>query len=303
MFEQVTGNRLPWMQRDPKTGRVRRFGLCPDCGNAMQLIGITRVEAKTTPHGRHRLRPVPGFAYSLERILNCDRFDPSRRAVLRREQTEITAEAIELRDFLVKHFNIAVGILQEDLGFELSRNLLDTILETWLEDRWWCRRDAHKGNLPWLFARITVAHDLYGQRMRPQARTCRAILSRVPQARLGKYHRLLNAPGQRLELQFTLLAHTMTRRKGQLRESIDFQVMRPGRGLTADVIFKSTIPLRSGTFLARVERSDAPGKYGRDLLDLAQAVQGRYLARHPEARPAQAATHADAAPASGGRHG
>ncbi len=207
------------------------------------------------------------------------------------EQTTITAEAIHLRDFLIGNFNIAVGVLQEDLGFELRLKQLDRMLETWLEDRWYCWRDAHEGNLPWLFARITMAQDLFGQRMRPNSPTCKAILSRAPEARLGKYRRLLNAPGQRLELEFTVLNHSVDHVKGGPRESIDLWIMRPGSGTgrTPNVVFEKRIDLRPETFLSRVAQKDPSEKYGRRLLDLAQAALDRYLARNPDARIAEPA--------------
>ena len=287
MFEQTTKNQHPWTQRDDKTGKGRQFGLCPECNNPMQLIGIDVPATSPTPHGRHCPDPVPGFSTDLKTMFDCSLFEPVRHLALPVENVRLTSEAIVRREFLATHFNLALGILQEDIGISISRNLADKILETWFADQWYRWKDATLGNLPWLFARTTIAYDLYGQQLRPRSDTCKAILSRVPEAYLGHHNSLLARPGKRFALNFGVRNHEVqTDSAGARTETIIFNVMRPTLNIDKpdEVIFEKTITLRPEKFLARVRAFDEPEGYGLTLVQMAHCALQRYLEHNPEAR-------------------
>ena len=298
MFEQMTKDQHPWTQRDNKTGKVRRFGFCPECNNPMQLISIDVPQPGSTPHGRHCPDPVPGFSTDLQTMLGCSLYEPSKRSELAAENMRLTPEAIVRREFLATHFNLALGILQEDIGISISRNLADKILETWFEDRWYRWKDANLGNLPWLFARTTIAYNLYGQQLRPGSDTCKAILSKVPEACLGHHNSILARPGKRFSLNFGVRNHEVTTDStGARTETIIFNVLRPVLNIDTqpEVIFEKTITLRPEEFMARVRACGEPEGYGLTLVQMAQAALNRYLERHPEARTMTETASDDAA--------
>lgn len=287
MFEKITYGQAPWTRRDEATGKIRRYGLCPECHNPMQLINIDNANPAQIPHGRHRLRPVHGFDHCIEEILNCSLFDTAKKDQLLSEARELTPEAIERREFLVRHFNLVLGILQEDLGFSIGAGLADKILETYFEDTWYRWPQATIGNLPWLLARTTKAYSLYGQKLRPGTKLCNAVLSNVPEAALGPWNKLIAKPGMRFYLEFGVRNHRIRYRGERFpAESIEFYVVRPAPSpeTRPDVIFEQTIDIRSDVFLRRCANAIQPEGYGLSLIRIARTAHERYLHRHPAAR-------------------
>lgn len=287
MFERMTNGQYPWVQNSQIPGKMRRYGLCPECSNPMLLVNIGNPNPAQKPHGRHQLKPVEGFEFALEKILGCGLFDPSGVTQLAHENDELDLDACERRAFLVDNFNLAIGILQEDIGIEISCNMATKILEIYFEEHWYRWKTASLGSLPWLFGRTAVAYNLYGQTMRPTSDVAHTILNAIPDAELGPYNRLAAKPGKRIALEFGLRNHVVRyAAKGRRAESVDFFVVGKGGGNDQqnELVFEKTIHLRSDEFLERVANKRPPTGYGAQLVQTAQKALARYLERHPEAK-------------------
>ena len=286
MFEHLTHNQAPWVQESRDGKGKQRFGQCPECDGAMLLVNIKNSAPQQTPHGRHRLTPVEGFAFNLERILGCELLDPSRASQVAASQMELTAEAVARRSFLVEHFNLAVGILQEDIGLQISSSLAQKALAGYFSEHWYRWNTATFGNLPWLFMRTATSFNPYGQRFRPDHDVTRSILRTVPEAMHGPYSRLTARPGHRLNLVFGLRDHEIkSKRLGELVETIDFYVARSAGadGNAGQLVFEKTIELRSEEFLERVAHKSRPSGYGLKLVETARSALISYLNDHTEA--------------------
>ena len=146
MFERMTNKQSPWQQKEG--GKFKRYGLCPECDNAMVLVNITNPTPHREAHGRHRLKAVDGFPYNLEKILDCDEFEPSKAKELADLNWELTQEAIDRRNYLVDHFNIAVGLLQEDIGIVISPQFAKQVLRTYFNEGWYRWKTASIASLP-----------------------------------------------------------------------------------------------------------------------------------------------------------
>ena len=280
MFERLTHNQAPWVQQSRGGKGKQRFGQCPECDGAMLLVNITNSAPQQTPHGRHRLTPVKGFAFNLERILGCELLDPSRLSQVVASQMELTAEAVARRSFLVEHFNLAVGILQEDIGLQISRPLAGKILAGYFAEHWYRWSTATLGNLPWLFMRTATAFNPFGQRFRAESDVTRSILTAVPEAMLGPYNRLMARPGHRLNLVFGLRDHEIrSQGSGSTLETINFFVARSAGpdGSAGELVFEQTITMRPKDFLERVAHKTPPSGYGLQLVETARAALESYL--------------------------
>ena len=330
MFERLTNNQYSCVQNSGPKGKKSRYGLCPECDNPLLLININNPDAFPKPHGRHqlkafprdsesnersksrstegrgrefelsrtwkRLKAVEGFNFALEKILSCDPKDPTGVTDIGDEHLVFDVAACERRDFLVENFNLAVGILQEDTGIEVSLNLAKAALDTYFEEHWYRWRTATKGNLPWLFLRTAMTHNLYGKALRSGSNTARAILQNCPTASINAQDRLVSKPGTRLELEFGLRNHVVKRgsRKTAL-ETIDLFVAPSAMGdVQLNTVFEKTITLRPNEFLLRVKNKQPPKGLGEKLVQLASASLEDYLNRHPEARTPNAEGQPDA---------
>lgn len=283
MFEKTTGSVPPWVEVNSHGSVARRYGLCPECDGAMLLVNIARSDPKQLPHGRHLLRPVSGFDYNLKRILQCNLFNPAGVSGAETMNFPLTEDACRLRDALVHNFNLAVGLLQEDIAIGLGRPTLQKMVTAFLWEHWYCWPTVSQANVPWLFARTGQAFNLYGQALRPNAPVTRAVLRAEPNARLGRYNRLESQPGKRFHLYFGMRNHI---RHADGKEDVDFYVQRKSSesAQTSELVFEKTIPLRLSAFAERSIEVPTPSGRAAELNATAQRVLSEYLTRFPQAR-------------------
>lgn len=286
MFEQRTRGKHPWAQYDPSKKKVQRFGLCPECHNAMLLVNIHNPEPQVKPHGRHRLKRVDGFEYCLEDILGCRLLDSRLKSDLEADITALTPQAVELREFLVENFNLIAGMFSETIGIAPSKAMLEKMLRLFLEDRWYRWPTVTKGNLPWTFARLTCNFNLYKQKVRPESAVWAAIREQVPHAVIGRYGLLEGRDGHRIYLEFGLGQHKMqSTQDGRTRETINLHVLNTEPAAENDSpVFETTLDLNTKEFLRRVEHKSSPAGYGAELVEAARTILADYLRHNPEAR-------------------
>lgn len=286
VFEAATENRYPWSQYDPNQQKVLRYGHCPECHGAMQLINIENPNPQKVPHGRHRLKHVEGFDYCLERILGCSKLKRSKKQELETENTILTQDAIQRRSFLVENFNLVAVMFAEETGISLYRKQFKKILQIYLENGWYRWTTATCGNLPWLFGRVTFNFSLYGQTLAKGSPLRAAVLSQIPSAGIGPREQLLRTGTEYFTVEFGLREHVVRQdAAGNTRETITLHVHRKGvRSLPDAKIYEEVLEIKPDVFLRRVARKTEPNRSGAALLEMARDTLADYLARHPEAR-------------------
>ena len=286
MFEAVTKNVYPWAQFDTGLQKVLRYGHCPECHGAMQLINSENPNPQKVPHGRHRLKHVEGFDHCLERILGCSLLDQSKKLEIAEENAVLTPEAVELRTFLIENFNLVAGMFTQVTGIALSLNMFRQMLRIYLENGWYRWKTATKGNLPWVLGRVTYNFNLYGQVLREGSPVRAAVLSRVPAAGIGPRGQLLRVGEGFVAVDFGLREHTVRYdQSGTVHETIIFHVHRKDvDDLAGAMIYEEVLDIRPDAFLARVANKTEPRGYGADLVAMARETLEAYLTAHPEAR-------------------
>ena len=285
MFERLTNKQWPWQQKEG--GKFKRYGLCPECDNAMVLVNITNPTPHREAHGRHRLKAVEGFPYNLERILKCDEFEPSKAKELSDLNWELTQEAIDRRNYLVYHFNIAVGLLQEDIGIVISPQFAKQVLQTYFTEGWYRWKTASIGSLPWLFLRGSATFRLYGRKLRPDTDVAKAILSNIEGTMLGPNNQLAGRAGYFIGHEFGVRNHCVTHLPdGRRKETVEFYIVGPAKSdlEPGETVFSKTIELRLEAFERRVVAMRPPEFFGQKLLDAAKEALAKYLEDYPEAQ-------------------
>ena len=288
VFEQRTRGQYPWAQKDPAHKKIQRFGLCPECNNAMLLVNIDNPDPQVTPHGRHRLRQVNGFEHCLEDILACTLLDRRLKSDLENEIAALTPDAVELREFLVENFNLVVGMFSQETGIAPSEALALKMRRLFFEHRWYRWPTVTKGNLPWTFARLTCNFNLYKQRVRPRSDVWKAVHSRIPHAVIGRYGLLEGRGAKRIYLEFGLGQHKVTpTRYGPILETISLHVLNTDPAAAGEPpVFEKTLPLRTKEFLMRVDHKTKPEGFGAELVEVARETLAEYVGQHPEAQSA-----------------
>lgn len=286
VFEEKTRGQYPWAQYDDTKKKLQRYGLCPECNNAMLLVNIDNPEPQITPHGRHRLKHVDGFEHCLEDILACSLLDSRLKSDIEADISTLTPDAVELREFLVENFNLVAGMFAESTGIAPSRKTLLRMLRLFFEHRWYRWPTVTKGNLPWTFARLTCNFNLYRQRVRSNSDVWTAIRRKFPYAINWRDDLLESRDSRRIHLEFGVGQHKVrTTRNGPIRETISLHVLSTDPGTSGEPpVFEATLTLDTAEFLRRVDDKNPPEGYGAELVRAARTVLDDYLNSHPEAR-------------------
>ena len=109
------------------------------------------------------------------------------------EQVVLTAHGAGLRDFVVAHADLIIGMLAEDTGIIADRALVEKIFATFFDRLIYLEQNITHGNVPWLlmWTCSPTLHDLDGVMVRPGCETSEEILRcDRNDIRLGPDHRL-----------------------------------------------------------------------------------------------------------------
>ncbi len=94
------------------------------------------------------------------------------------EQVVLTAHGAGLRDFVVAHADLIIGMLAEDTGIIANRALVEKIFATFFDRLIYLEHNITHGNVPWLlmWTCSPTLHDLDGVMVRPGCETSEEIL-------------------------------------------------------------------------------------------------------------------------------
>ena len=280
-IERMTGLKHPWVQQTNDGSQATYYGLCPECENAMRLVNPFET-LKITPHGRHVVEHVPGFAYDLDRIKDCSRFKGATRSGLLNdgEDAIITPNGRQVRTVVTENADILLGVLVEDIGFSPSRNLVRTLFRTFFGTLLYLRPDITSGNAPWLLFGTLRTYPLYGQIMRRNSDITKAILRKVRGARIGRWSRLKAQPGQWIDIRFSLQQHRMSGADPPC-ETILLVVSMHQKEDQVSTLLEKTVDINPEKFLRRIHDREPPTDKGRVYIDIARAELDRHISERP----------------------
>ena len=272
-LEILTAKKAPWIQFDNAKRRYRLFGLCPECRNAVQLIGIeSSADSAVIPHGRHRLKKVDGFPYSLEGMLTCSRFSGKARTDIESHLVKLTPQAVDLLRFVQDNFHIMVEVFREQTGIVLSKRLAQQILYDFLCSKRYRWPTITKKNVGILFAYVWPNYSLYGQKIVAGSELMLA-LKNVDGLDISEFGQVKSTPGHYISIEFGLRVHQIGDEISEMRESIEFFVIDTkrytGEPSTIDLVFSQRMEID----LHEVERRKSSFDCERKLSDYSIFMQ------------------------------
>lgn len=275
-FEDLTQNRSPWFQLDMKSGKVRRFGVCPHCDNPVQLKALVPRDQGirgTRAHGAHVNRRVEGFAvFDGHKIGNCPAVRKGR-PYDSDERQPVTLTSLKIRSQMIENFDRVMFVLKQDTGVNFSNRIAGRMLQFWLAGECWRYTGASLKNLPWMLALFAPSLPLKGQYLRPQSDLGKAMKGQV-----GEDGRVIVSCGYALSCS----RHAATTDVDHsLHETIVLRVSDFSENHLppdAPLIFRSQIEFDHDRFSRLLSvRSDHPNR-NRDLLALAEDLSAHFPA-------------------------
>lgn len=232
-FEEETRCREPWYQ--DSTGNKRsQFAVCPACDNPIQLVGLYEIPKNLDrPYGKHTTTGIHGIGPSdLEARECCPYFKPRQHdKSARKEGFEGTPRKILM--LLIEQFDRVAYIIEKQTNVVLSAAALRGMLERYKGERGYMYTGATLRNVPWIFAYMSDATDLFGQKVVTNEALAKAISDRAPGAVIDENGRLAakELTGMKksfVDLKMSFICHRFYRdnEAGALQESMDLVVSR-----------------------------------------------------------------------------
>lgn len=231
-FEEETRCREPWYQDGSR--KRSQFAVCPACDNPIQLVGLYELPKNLDkPYGKHTTTGIQGVAPSdLEARECCPYFNPRQHEkTARKEGFEGTPRKILM--LLIEQFDRVAYIIEKQTNVALSAATLRGMLDRYKGERGYMYTGATLRNVPWIFAYMSDATDLFGQKVAANEVLAKAIADRVPGALIDENGRLTAkvVPGVKrsfVDLKMSFIRHRFSRdnEAGALHESMEFVVSR-----------------------------------------------------------------------------
>lgn len=232
-FEEETRCREPWYQ-DGSGDKRSQFAVCPACDNPIQLIGLYELPANVDkPFGRHTASGIQGLAPSNPEAREyCPYFKPRQHdRAARKERFDGTPRKILM--LLIEQFDRVVYVIEKQTKVVFSSNALKGMLERYKGERGYMYTGATLRNVPWIFAYLSDATDLFAQKAVGNAELSNAILERAPEARIDENGRVSanERPGEKkpfVDLKMSFIRHRITKdiEEAGLVETMELVVSR-----------------------------------------------------------------------------
>lgn len=241
-FEEETRCREPWYQ-DGSNNRRSQFAICPACDNPIQLIGLYELPANVgKPYGKHTVSGIQGLASSNpEAREHCPYFKPRQHDKTARKQ-RFDGTPQKILTLLIEQFDRVAYIIEKQTKVVFSSNALKGMLERYKGERGYMYTGATLRNVPWIFAYMSDATDLFAQKIVDNAKLSGAIIERAPEARIDENGRLSanERPGEKkpfVDLKLSFIQHRITRdaEDAGLTENMELVVSRLQHGTLTNI--------------------------------------------------------------------
>jgi hypothetical protein len=281
-FERETCRREPWYQLKGDA-KDAYFAVCPACDNPVQLIGLYKLPPNhTKPHGRHLRQGVPGLAPNdPEARENCPYFSPRQHEPTARK-ARFDGVPRKIVELLIEQFDRVVYVLEKQTGLSFSKAMLEKMLARYKGGRGFLYTGAALRNVPWIFAYMSDATDLFGQRVTGNDALQEALklVSGAEISPEGRLVPLVSAAGKKqfFDVKVSFIHHRMKKEgeEGGLVESMKMVVSdlqgRQLREIHSQVIefdhdfFERLIQLPEGKGTRRLDRVELARNALADLL-------------------------------------
>jgi len=267
-FESDTLRAYPWYQ-DNAQGSPAQFAVCPACDNPIQIIALYRLRGRNSPvcHGRHVSRDVPGLVdYSQAAYDLCPYANPNLQLepTMRRNGDDPMGRV--LLQLLREQFDRVIYIISKVTGIRISESLAHDMLEIFLGMRGHLYVGANICNLPWIFAYLSNAQNLFGRVIKADS-PLRCDLEKHKKICFNEKGQIQNAPGERVDLlRFCFMHHAVGHSAPSIKETIQFVV---SEGET--ILYQETLIIDPMYFHNLVNLPPERARRQQQFLDIAAA--------------------------------
>jgi len=283
-FEADTQRQQPWYQEGGGE-RASQFAVCPACDNPIQLIGLYVLPANVKrPFGRHTVNGVHGLAASdAEAREHCPYFKPRAPDKAARKKCFDGVPRKILR-LLIDQFDRVVYVFERQVGISFSRNALKGMLERYRGEQGYLYTGATLRNVPWIFAYMSDATDLFMQRIAGNEDLRQAVSSHVSGAEIESDGRIRKATVKAgatppyFDVKVSFIHHRV-RKEGEDGRLVETMTMVVGnrRGRSIDEIYSQLISFDYDEFERLIRIPEGKGRRRLELVELAETVLGDLL--------------------------
>lgn len=283
-FEAETLCREPWYQ-DGSAEKRSQFAVCPACDSPIQLIGLYELPKNVNqPFGRHTSVGIRGIApNNPEARACCPYFNPRPRD---KSERKTTFDCIprKIVTLLIEQFDRVVYLMEMQTNVKLSQRALRGMLERYKGERGYMYTGATLRNVPWIFAYMSDATDLFGQDVGGNEQLAAAIKRQVPGAQIDRRGRLLavDHPGPKkpfIDLKMSFIRHRISKdsEDASLNENMELVVSRKLKDSSLVEIHRETIQFEHVWFERLIYLPSERAQRNPERIALAREVLGDLL--------------------------
>lgn len=227
-FEHDTDKRAPWYQR-AESGLQSHFAVCPACENPIQILGLYKELANTDlPYGKHTGKRIHGFPHFDGEALRWCPYAGAKRPGGKAKKGGIDGLPRKILQTVVDHFDRIIHILRDDTGIRISNNLARQMLETYMAEEGYLYVGATLRNVPWIFAFMSDAQSIFGQRIKDNDDLKKAV-GTIPGAEVSAEGNILRRKdGKFFKIMWSFIDHRIAEEGGDLVERVWLHVTDGG---------------------------------------------------------------------------
>lgn len=255
----------PWIQTTKKNGRevTTYHGVCPCCNNPTLLVGYeTRNSNSPQPYMKHYNKSIPNLAqYNESSYKECILASGNYSSFGNISKTRKNTDPLSLTilDTVKNQLDRIFYILEQDTGISFSTTQKIEMFKEYLRSSGYNYSSSYINNLPWTFANVLKAKNLYYQCIKANSDVDK-VLSLLKNIRLDPTEKTdlkrINSDGQSFINLFCEFRNLKIDKKSG-EQSIDFRIYTKTKN-SIDEIYKKAIQINLTRFtnLINSKRSD-----------------------------------------------
>lgn len=252
----------------------RDFAVCPACDNPIQIIGLyKRLENTDKPYGKHYNHDTPMAAHNEQAYQFCPYASKHYNVTRDMKKEKMTEFEQNIYQSVRDNFDLAVGILEQDLGILITKNMAKHILKYYVASDGHMYYWATLYNIPWMLLYFESARPCYGLIVKKEGSLYEYLAKRndvrlVPYSFKKGYVRVENN-GCFLNLNYALLTHKRRVVDDEVKEEIYLELYSANKKGEFDTEYRQKFVINEYRFPNLI----AAPKYRRQwLIDLAKEI-------------------------------
>jgi hypothetical protein len=227
VFEETTRKKEPWY---PKSFHGEPDGtpraICPACDNPVQIIGFYKARSDgVRPYGKHTGKAVRGFQHFSPEDYKWCPLAEKRKTLPTGKIKKVSSSGIpeKILAIVIARLDLIVSIISEEIGVQISAQLAQKMLETFIYNEGHLYVGATLQNIPWMFAYMSNAQSLFGQTITNNSLLIERIRERIPHSHISATGKVSKSE-MYYALSFCFIHHKRDVVDGEVKESLQFVV-------------------------------------------------------------------------------